>query len=333
MNWAGGADLMLNVAQDDYARSSASTLRLALVTPARDEAQFIELTIKSVIAQTIRPIRWVIVSDGSTDGTDEIVAKYTADNPWILLVRMPERRERHFAAKVYAFNAGCAEISHLDYDVIGNLDADITFDEEYFEFLLRKFAVNPRLGVAGTPFQDESFHYDYRIVSTQHVSGACQLFRRECFEEIGGYIPSRAGGVDLLAVTTARMKGWQTQAFLEKRCIHHRKMGSAKHGALHGAFYGGRVDYLLGCDPLWLCGRSIYRMVASRPIVLSGILCLAGYLWAIITREKMVAPTDLVRFRRREERSRLFGLLKKTLAWAAKSKSSQHNSTDACRQI
>ncbi len=305
--------LITNLEPTADLESVSSFLRFVLITPARNEAQLIEMTIKSVVAQTVRPIRWVIVSDGSTDGTDEIVAKYTTENPWIELVQMPPRRERHFAGKVHAFNAGQAKLSGLEYEVIGNLDADLTFDERYFEFLLLKFAEDPRLGVAGTPFQDESIQYDYRIVSTQHVSGACQLFRRECFQEIGGYIPSKAGGVDLLAVTTARMRGWKTQAFLEKTSIHHRKMGSAKHGTLKSAFDGGRVDYLLGCDPLWQFGRSIYRMVSSQPLVLNGSLCLAGYLWAIISGQKKVAPPGLVRFRRGEERSRLLGLFKKML--------------------
>src|SRR5271166_5699577 len=104
-----------------------------LITAARNEAQFIELTIKSVVSQTVRPRKWVIVSDGSTDGTDDIVSKYAAEYPWIELVRMPERRERHFAGKVHAFSAGYAKVRDLDYDVIGNLDADITFDEGYFD--------------------------------------------------------------------------------------------------------------------------------------------------------------------------------------------------------
>ena len=103
-----------------------------LITPARNEAQFIELTIKSVVSQTVRPLKWVIVSDGSTDGTDDIVSKYAAEHPWIELVRMPERSERHFAGKVHAFNAGYARVKHLKYEVIGSLDGDISFDERFF---------------------------------------------------------------------------------------------------------------------------------------------------------------------------------------------------------
>src|SRR5713226_4266269 len=112
-------------------KGRATSLTYVLVTPARNEAAFIEQTIEAVVGQTIRPAKWVIVSDGSTDGTDEIVKGYAAKHNWIELVRMPERRERHFAGKVGAFNAGYARVRDLDYDVIGNLDADISFDEEY----------------------------------------------------------------------------------------------------------------------------------------------------------------------------------------------------------
>src|SRR5437773_10437172 len=142
-----------------HALSNVS-LRYVLITPARNESAFIEETIRSVVSQTVLPLRWVIVSDGSTDGTDDIVHKYALKHPWIELVRTPERKERHFAGKVYAFNAGYERVRGLEYEVIGSLDADITFDEQYLSFLVKKFAEYPRLGVAGTPFREGDQQYD-----------------------------------------------------------------------------------------------------------------------------------------------------------------------------
>ncbi len=142
----------------------AADLSYVLISPARDEAQFIELTLKSVVAQQWRPAKWVIVSDGSTDGTDEIVARYAVQNPWIELVQLPARRERHFAGKVDAFNAGYARVRGLEYAAIGSLDADLSFDEDYFSFLLGKMANDSTLGLVGTPFQDIGKDvYDYRF--------------------------------------------------------------------------------------------------------------------------------------------------------------------------
>jgi biofilm PGA synthesis N-glycosyltransferase PgaC len=289
-------------------------LRLALITPARNEATFLRETIESVVAQTVRPVRWVIVSDGSTDGTDEIVSEYASRHDWIEHVRIPERQERHFAGKVKAFNAGYERLRHLDYDIIGNLDADITFETQYFAFLLEKFQENPQLGVAGTPFTEGLARYDYRFTSVEHVSGACQLFRRNCFEDIGGYQPIKTGGVDLVAVVTARMKGWQTRSFLEKSCVHHRKMSSANHSSLGIAFVGGRTDYTHGCDPMWQVFRSLYQMTRP-PIVIGGILCLSGFFLAMITGTEKVVTDDLVRFRKVEQRRRLRAVFKKTFSW------------------
>ena len=223
-----------------------SPMTYVLITPARNEADYIELTIQSMIAQTSLPLKWVIVSDGSTDGTDDIVKKYLQAYPWIELVRTPERKERHFAGKVMAFNAGYEKVKNLTYDIIGNLDADLSFEKDYFEFLLSKFVENPKLGVAGTPFVEDGKHYDFRFASTDHVSGACQLFRKKCFEEIGGYIPIKGGGIDWTAVTTARMKGWQTRTFIEKTCIHHRKIGTGDSSKLMAQFKYGQKNYYLG---------------------------------------------------------------------------------------
>ena len=276
-----------------------------LITPARNEAQFIELTIKSVVAQTVLPLKWVIVSDGSTDGTDDIVRKYAADHPWIELVRMPERLERHFAGKAHAFNAGYARVRDLVYEVIGSLDGDISFGEDHISHLLRKLADDATLGVVGTPFKDMAREiYDYRFVSIEHVSGACQLFRRECFEQIGGYLPVRGGGIDHIAVITARMKGWKTRTFTDKVCLHHRHIGAAQHNPLMARFRTGVLDYALGSHPIWELSRTIYQMT-KRPFIVGGLSLGAGYIWALVRRAERPVSQELVAFRRREQMQRL----------------------------
>src|SRR5882724_9270148 len=136
-------------------RETAARLAYVLITPARNEQMHIEKAITSVINQTSRPLKWVIVSDGSIDRTDEIVRQYLSAHDWIELVRMPERTERTFAGKVYAFDAGLARVRHLPYTIIGNLDADISFDADYIEYLLGKFAQYPRLGVASTNHRED----------------------------------------------------------------------------------------------------------------------------------------------------------------------------------
>jgi len=278
--------------------------RFVIITPARNEAAFIELTLKSMVAQTLKPLKWVIVSDGSTDGTDDIVKRYASEHSWVELVRAPERKERHFAGKVHAFNAGRERVKDLDYDFIGSLDADMSFDADYFEFLLSKFQMNPKLGLAGTPFKEENVSYDYRFVSIEHVSGACQLFRRECFEAIGGYVPVKGGGIDLIAVMTARMKGWQTRTFPERVSHHHRNMGSAKYNPLHTKFKDGEKDYVLGGHPLWEVFRWLYQM-SKRPYVIGGCALFAGYLSSMLSRRPRSVSPELMRFRRGEQMARL----------------------------
>jgi glycosyltransferase involved in cell wall biosynthesis len=276
-----------------------------LITPARNEAQFIELTIKSVVAQTIRPLKWVIVSDGSTDGTDDVASGYAANHRWIELVRMPERRERHFAGKVDAFNAGYASVRDLEYKMIGSLDGDISFDKDYFSFLLGKLAADPSLGLVGTPFKDTSGPtYDYRFVSIEHVSGACQLFRRECFEQIGGYVPVKDGCIDHIAVISARMKGWKTRTFTDKVCLHHRKMGMAQHGVLIAKYKNGAKDYAIGNHPIWELFRAFYQMT-KKPLVVGGLALVSGYAWAMTRRVERPVSRELVAFYRREQMRRL----------------------------
>ena len=284
--------------------ASKPSIRYVLITPARNEADYIENTISSVIHQTVLPHKWVIVNDGSTDGTGEILDKYQKIFPWIKIVRLEKDRERDFEAKVQAFNAGCTLLRGDCYDVIGNLDADITFDREYFEFLMEKFVEDDRLGVAGTPFVEKGLQYDYRFTNIEHVSGACQLFRRSCFEEIGGYLPNPAGGIDWIAVTTARMKGWKTRTFMDKTCIHHRPIGTGGATGLKVRFKQGQKDYFLGGHPLWQIFRSLYQM-KSKPYLLGGSMLFLGYTSAYLTGSKRLISDELFRFNRFEQMKRL----------------------------
>jgi glycosyltransferase involved in cell wall biosynthesis len=284
-------------------------LKYALVSAARNEEALIEGTIRAVLSQTIRPFRWVIVSDGSTDGTDEIVKRYVEQCPWIELLRMPEHRDRTFAAKAACFNAGYDRLKNLDFDLIGNLDADITFEPDYFEFLVAKFEQWPRLGVAGTPFIEDknrptNHSYSHRFADVEHVSGACQMFRRKCLEEVGGYRPIKGGGIDWVAVTTARMKGWQTRTFIEKTCFHHRSMGTAERNRLVARFRHGQEDYCVGGHPLWQLLRGAFQM-KERPFVLGGLMLILGYFSAMVTRRHKPVPPELIAFRRAEQMTRL----------------------------
>lgn len=280
-------------------------IKYVIVTPARNEESHIEKTLKSVVSQTILPEKWVIVSDGSTDGTDEIVQQYALRYSWIEFIRMPYHSDRQFAAKVYAFNAGYKKIKDTSYDIIGNLDADISFEKDYFEFLLSKFNENPKLGVAGTPFVEESsVAYNYNYTNIEHVSGQCQLFRRECFEEIGGYVPIKGGGIDWTAVTTARMKGWQTRTFTEKTFIHHRKMGTGNSSTMMALFRQGQKDYFLGNHPLWEVFRTLYQMT-KKPLIIRGSLLLLGFSWAALKGVKRPISKELMEFIRREQMKRL----------------------------
>ncbi len=280
-------------------------LTYVLITPARNEEAYIEKTIQSVVAQTVLPKKWVIVSDGSTDRTDEIVKSYAKGKEWMKFVRMPEHRERHFAAKVESFNAGYEIVKNLDYDIVGNLDADISFCEDFFEFLLGKFETLPELGVAGTDYVEGMFHsFKHSYISEHHVNGQCQLFRRKCFEDIGGYIPIKSGGIDWVAVTTARMKGWKTRSFSDRTYIHHHTMGRTYGNIFSIRYNYGKKDYFCGGHPLWEIFRGIFHM-NKKPYVIGSLLLLAGFFWSWFTRVEKPVSKELMEFHRKEQMQRL----------------------------
>jgi len=287
----------------------ASHLPYVLITPARNEGQFIENTIRSVAQQTVLPSKWVIVNDGSTDDTGALAARGAAGFDWIEVVNLPVRKERNFAAKVYAFRAGQERLAGIDFKIIGNLDADVTLDPQHFEFLMSKFEEDPDLGVAGTIFKEPGYCSETDSFEGQnYVSGQCQIFRRECFEAIGGYQPSKAGGIDWMAVTTARMMGWKTRSFREMCFYHHRVLGTAETGKIGKSFAYGKKDYYMGGHPLWEAVRCSYQL-KKRPYVIGGVMLFAGYFSALLNGEKRIVSNDLMRFHRREQMMKLKAIL------------------------
>lgn len=276
-----------------------------LITPAHNEESFIEKTLRSMVQQTVLPLKWVIVDDGSTDRTAEIVFHYAHQYSWIEVVQMPQRQDRNFSAKVQAFNAGHKRVRDLSFEVIGNLDADISFGNDHFEFLLSKLARDPELGVVGTAYTQQDWDstrdsFEGRV----SVHGACQLFRSKCFADIGGYHPNPAGGIDWIAVTTARMAGWKTRNFPERRFHHYRVMGTAGRSRVAAMFDYGKKDYFLGGAPVWELFRAGYQMT-KKPIFFGGAALLLGFCWATLKQVERPVSHELMRFHRREQMRKL----------------------------
>jgi biofilm PGA synthesis N-glycosyltransferase PgaC len=286
-------------------------MKYVLITSARNEEALIAGTLDSVAAQTQRPERWVIVDDGSTDRTGEIAESYAQKFPWIAVVRRPKREGRNFAAKADAVNGAVAQMQNLAFDVLGNLDADTSFEPGYMEFLMQKFSGDPRLGVAGTPFTQDGGYDSTRdsFEGENYVAGPIQLFRRECFREIGGYVANPAGGVDWIAVMTARLKGWNVRSFAERRYHHHRSMGTAEKSPVAALFSYGQKDYYLGGSPVWQMFRVTYRL-AKKPYFFGGLALLCGYFWAALKRVKRPVSRELMHFHRADQMKKLRTILR-----------------------
>ncbi|MEN6373601.1 MAG: glycosyltransferase family A protein [Smithella sp.] len=278
-----------------------------LITAARNEEKYIENTIKSIIAQTILPVKWIIVSDGSTDTTDEIVLNYSENHKFITLIRKTVKNNGQvdFSSKVHAIEMGYEKLVEIKYDFIGILDSDVTFDSFYYEKILKKFDQNPKLGIAGGVILDQ---YEDNCVrrspkKSNYVSGCIQLFRRKCFEDIGGLSPVKKGGEDTIAVIIALMKGWEVEAFEELEVYHH-KHNRTTRGRLKEAFRTGQMFYSLGSHPLFEILKSI-RSITAEPYVLYAITRTWGYLMPYCKRQIRPVTEEFIRFLRKEQIAKL----------------------------
>lgn len=301
---------------DDPARTSPATSRSALrkyvlVTPARNERTTIEETLKSVIAQTQRPAEWVIVSDGSTDGTDDIISRYARQYSFIRLLQLTHRPTRSFSSVVFATEAGIRAVSTADFEFIGLLDGDLRFDADYFEKLIARFDADPQLGLAGGIAVDVV--NNRRIWQRQHlkdVAGAVQFFERSCFESLGGLIAIPEGGWDAITNVQARARGYGTATFPDLVVDHLKPRNTAHGGAIRRKWQHGLRDYALGYDPVFELIKCIMR-VRERPLLLGAIAWFAGFTWATFTRRRRSLPRALVVAIRQEQRYRMLPFLRR----------------------
>ncbi len=307
--------------------------KYAIITPARNEEINIVRLYESMAVQTQLPEKWVIVNDGSSDRTAKIIDQYAVEHEWIEVVHRPEHIDRNFAGKVHAFNAGFELVQQIDYNVVGNMDSDTSIDPDYMEFMMDKMGSIPRLGVCGSPFKQDDGYDSARdsFEGGNYVSGGCQLFRKECFEEIGGYVPNARGGIDWIAVMKARMAGWQVICFQEKRYHHYRPLGTAETSRLGALYDYGERAYFLGGSPIWQLFRATYRMKDS-PYIIGGMILFWGYLWASVRRVKRPVSREMIRYNRRDQMRKLRAILgavltfRKVDSFTLSEKASQQNS-------
>jgi len=277
-----------------------------LVTAARNEQELIERTIKSVLRQTVLPTRWVIVSDCSTDHTDEIVETYAKKYSFITLIRVDKEGARNFGSKANAVIQGLGYINEA-YDFLGNVDADVELEPKYFEILLKKFEQDNRLGIAGGEQCDFYRGKYHKVVNDENiVGGAAQFFRRECYERIGGYVPIDAGGIDFVPVIKAKMLGWKVRTFSELKVFHNRREGSSIDKILVARFKEGVRDYQLGHHVLFQMAKCIRRSV-EWPYILSSISRILGYFHSLVFMNNNDRPVsdEFIRFLRKEQLKRI----------------------------
>lgn len=289
---------------------ATSNYRYVLITAARNEEGFIENTIKSMIEQSHLPLKWIIVSDQSTDNTDNIVKQYEKNHPFIELLRIEGSQDRDFASKVYAVQTAYNKLKEIDFDFIGILDADITMEKDYYETMLDKFDKDEKLGLAGGAFININEGVAVRMASHPYsVRGAVQLFRRKCYEDIGGLIPLRWGGEDGIACVAVRMKGWKVQTFEEQIVYHHRTTGSVGTNYVTKRIRDGKVEYSLGYIPSFQFIKAFARW-KEKPVFFGIFFRLAGYWMLKLKREKRSIPKELHEYFKIEQKSRMMNSFK-----------------------
>lgn len=285
--------------------SKAPLSKYVVISPVKDESRNVEATLRSVAAQTIRPAKWVIVDDGSSDGTVEIVRQYAKEHSWIEIVEREKRATRGPGSPVIqAFYAGFDRINPEEFGLIVKLDCDVDLPAHYFEFLIGKFDDNPTLGIASGIYQElEKSTWQEIPLPAYHAAGASKVMRTECFRQIGGFVSSR--GWDTVDEIKAQVLGWRTQHFPELAFKHLKKEGSSI-GAVPTNIMHGEVYYLTGGSRLFFLLKVAHRIVSEKPYVLGGLALAWGYLKSAMAGRTRLVTDPEAQFYSRQLNTRIW---------------------------
>lgn len=285
-------------------------MKYVVISPARNEAEFLPETIRSMIGQAVKPAQWIIVNDGSTDATGEMAAKAAAEHGWIRVVNaepggVSGRGSRAIEAKeIQAFHKGLAKLEVADWEFIVKLDADVGFGPDYFEKCLREFAADPQLGMVGGKILNKDGD---RLVEEPHpafhVRGATKMYRRACWDAIGG-IPNSAGW-DTIDEVTANMKGWSTRTFPGVEMIHYRWTGAA-NGSWNNGVKNGLWSYIAGYHPLFFLLRCGKQCLRPPSYAVGSLALMSGYVQGWL-KGVARANAEVVRYMREQQWNRMVG--------------------------
>ena len=283
--------------------SSTRIVKYVIVSPVRDEEQYIEKTLQSIISQAVLPQEWILVDDGSRDATGSIIERYASDHVWIKVLHRHDRGQRVPGTGVIeAFYDGYAALSIVDWDFIVKLDGDVGLRPDYFAQCFARFRDDPTLGMCGGVM----YRVDGGVEILEshpliHVRGPIKLYRRSCWEAIGGLI--KAPGWDTVDELQANRLGWRTRSFPELKTIHYRATGSAQ-GPWRDSIKNGRADYVSGYHPLFMAAKCVERLF-RRPVGVVGIGHAYGYLTGYLKRMPQVDDRALIRYIRQQQLRRL----------------------------
>ena len=295
--------------------AAAGRYNYIVISPVRDEERLLERTLSTVIGQTVRPARWIIVDDGSRDGPPQILRRYAEQHPWITILRIERSGERQLGiTEIRAFAEGYKLIADDDFDFIVKLDCDVQLPPDYFERLLARFDEDASLGIAsGVYLEAKGDSWAAVPMPEYHAAGASKVIRAECFREIGGFIAHR--GWDTIDEIRAHMAGWKTCHFSDIAFSHLRTEGSAA-GSLETNRMHGEIYYLTGGNGLFLLLKVLHRCWSGRPIILAGLTMLVGFLRPLLSGVPRAVTPEEARVYRQILNRRLAERMSRIVGWA-----------------